>query len=104
MNRIVPTSALDNNQEPVMARFIRELCDVPEGEWSPREKKWMDQAMSHGELYYADVTRTPTALHLSTDLGDPGSKIELRVPLFINEKRVLKGLQELAEYLSSGDD
>lgn len=103
MMRLVPTSALYDNQEPLMVKFIEELCDIPEGEWSPREKKWMDQAMLHGELYHADVTRTPTALHLSTDLGDLDSKIELRVPLFVNEKKALKALQELAEHLSSGD-
>jgi hypothetical protein len=79
-----------------MIKLIEELCDVPEGEWSPREKKFMDEAFSHGELYHANVVRTPTALCLSTDLGDPDSKIELRIPLFINEKKAMRALQELA--------
>ena len=99
MNRIVPTSALDDNQEPVMARFIRELCNVPQDEWSAREKRIMDSAFAHGELYHANVTRTPSALVLTTDLGDPDSTIELRVPLNVNEKKALQLLQELAEGL-----
>lgn len=99
MNRIVPTSALDDNQEPAMARLIRELCDVPQDQWSSREKRIMDSAFAHGELYHANVTRTPTALVLETDLGDPDSKIELRVPLNIDEKKALQLLQELAEGL-----
>lgn len=97
MNRIVPTSALDNGQEPSMVRLIKELCDVPPDQWSPREQKIMDSAMAHGELYYANVTRTPTALVVSTDLGSPDSKIELRVPLFVDEKKALKILQQVAE-------
>lgn len=99
MNRIVPTSALDDNQDPAMARLIRELCDVPSDQWSPREKRIMDSAFDHGELYHANVTRTPTAFVLETDLGDPDSKIELRVPLNIDEKKALQLLQNLAEGL-----
>lgn len=99
MNRIVPTSALDNSQEPSMVRLIKELCDVPSDQWSPREAKIMDNAFAHGELYHANVTRTPTTLVLTTDLGDPDSTIELRVPLNIDEKKALQLLQELAEGL-----
>lgn len=99
MNRIVPTSALDDNRDPAMAKFIRELCDVPQDEWSAREKRIMDSAFSHGELYHANVVKTPTALVLTTDLGDPDSTIELRVPLNIDEKKALQLLQELAEGL-----
>ena len=103
MNRIVPTSALDDNQEPVMARFIRELCDVPQDEWSAREKRIMDNAFAHGELYHANseevIGEHESYRVLSTDLGDPDSKIELRVPLNIDEKKALQLLQELAEGL-----
>lgn len=99
MNRIVPTSALDNSQEPSMVRLIKELCDVPQDQWSDREKRIMDSAFAHGELYHANAIRTPTALVLTTDLGDPDSKIELRVPLNIDEKKALQLLQELAEGL-----
>ena len=100
MNRLVPTSALyASDKGSLMIKFIEELCDVPEGEWSPREKKWMNEAVDHGEIYATEVLRTPTALVVSTDLGTPESRIELRVPLFVDEKKAMKALQELAETL-----
>lgn len=102
MMKLVHTCAMDGAPEMYRER-INELLDVPEDEWSPREKEFMDKAFSHGELYQMEVIKTPTALALTTDLGSPDSKIELLVPHYIDEKKVMRALQTLAETLSNGD-
>lgn len=100
MNRLIPTSALyQSDKGSLMIEFIEGLCDIPEREWSPRERKFMNDAIDNGEIYAAEVTRTSTALVVSTDLGSPNNKIELWVPLRTDEKKALKILQQIAEEL-----
>ena len=101
--KLVPTSLLYEQQTEEITKMIEELCEVPPNEWSPREKKLMDDAMGYGCLYHADIVRMANCLVVSTDLGDPDSKIELRVPLFVEEKKALRALQHLAETLLEGE-
>lgn len=95
---LVPTTVFDDD-DVFRANLIKDLCKVDPKEWSPREKKLMENAMDHGELYHMMAGKHESYLELQTDLGDPGASVMVRLPVGINEDKAIAAFQKFAEEL-----
>lgn len=72
--------------------YYNSLIGEDDAGFSSREKSAVDKGMAHGELYWAQVERTENALIVSTDLGDPGSFVELKLPLYLTNRIAILAL------------
>lgn len=100
-NTLIFTSALADNRDDFQSKLIRELCDIPPEQWSPREKRIMQEAATHGEIYPMIIEEYDTYNRYITDLGYPSQKIFVQIPKEIDQKKAAECVQLLAEGLAS---
>ena len=96
---LVTTSALHPNRGDFEVELMRELGRIPSQEWSVREDRLMEDALSHGELYHMTIEQHENFVRYITDLRDPDSKITVNLPKGIDENKAIEAVRLLAEGL-----
>lgn len=94
---LLPTAILKDNED---LKYITDLLFVEYNDLSSRERQKVDSAMDHGELYHGEhVILEDGNQVFRTDLGDPSSCVEIRVPSYVPKEKAVWMLSELVDKL-----
>lgn len=83
------------------------LIGEDETTFSAREAAAVEEAMSHGQLYYAEVEISGETLTVSTDLSNSYSEVKLSfrgAPLSFTVKKALEALRNAVELAMFSED